>query len=204
MTTTARQEVVNAAMAHLGEPGFDDITEDPPGAALAKVLAQLDGRAGVEMWALARQPWLCALSYLSLSPAVSPPANWKWANLFILPDTFVKMWHLDGEGVAFEVGTETISGAVKKVVRANEAALDVCFTERKAFEAYTPDLCNVMAFMLASRTAGPLKSDYEAARRLKADAEDALAMALTGEAGQHADQEPMFTAGFAALRSTAA
>jgi hypothetical protein len=204
MTLTAKNEVINTAMAHLGEPGFSAIDTDPPGAALAKVLGQLDGRAGVEQFALSRHPWLCALSYTTLAPAVSPPTNWKWKNLFILPDTFVKMWVVDGDDVPFEVGTEVISSAVKKVVRCDEAALRIAFSERKAWEAYSPDLCNYMALLLAARTAGPLKNDYDGAARLTRQADEALQMAMGGEAGQYLEPEVMFASGFAALRASAA
>lgn len=204
MTLTAKNDVINTAMAHLGEPGFTAIDTDPPGAALAKVLGQLDGRAGVEQFALSRHPWLCALSYATLAPLSSPPANWKWSKLFVLPDTFVKMWVVDGDDVPFEVGTETISGQVKKVVRCDEGSLRVCYSELKAYEAYTPDLCNYMALLLASRTAGPLKNDYDGAKRLAALASDALLQAMGGEAGQYSDPDVMFASGFAALRAQAA
>lgn len=201
---TAKNEVINTAMAHLGEPGFTSIDTDPPGAALAKVLGQLDGRAGVEQFALSRHPWLCALSYATLAPVTTPPANWNWSKLFVLPDTFVKMWVLDGEDVPFEVGTEVISSQVKKVVRCDEASINICFSERKDYEAYTPDLANYMALLLASRTAGPLKSDYDGAKRLAALASDALMDAMRGEAGQYAEQAVMFSSGFAVLRAQAA
>lgn len=208
MATTAKQEVVNAAMAHLGEPPFDDITQDPPGARLQKVLGQLEGRAGVEAWALGRHPWLCALSYLTLAPvAVSDPpdpavTNWKWGYTFVLPDTFVRMWEVDGCG-AYEVGSAVIGGQAKKVVRANASSLNVAFTEARPFEAYTTDLCNVIALMLASRSAGPLKSDYEAAARLSKQADAAVAEAMTGEANQHMGAYPVAASVFAALRAQA-
>lgn len=189
MTDTAKTDLVNKAMAHMGEPGFTTIATDPPGATLAKVLGQLDGRFGAERLALARHPWLCALSYASLEPVSSPPTNWKWTNLFTLPDTFVKMWAVDGEDTPFEVGTETIEGQLKNVVRANAATLDVCFSEQKGFDAYTPDLGEYMALLLASKTVGPLKSDYDAARRLAKEAADQAVMAMSAEANQYHDQD---------------
>lgn len=205
MTTTAKTDLVNKAMAHLGEPAFTTIDTDPPGAALAKVLGQLDGRFGAERIALARHPWLCALSYASLS-AISPTvSNWKWQYGFLLPDTFVKMWVVDGDDQPFEVGTLEISTVIKNVVWANVAALDVCYTEQKGFEAYTPDFGEYMALLLASKTAGPLKSDYEAARRLAKEAGDQALLAMSGEAGQYKDQDEdlTFAGGFAAIRASA-
>jgi hypothetical protein len=205
MSLTAKHQVINAAMAHMGEPGFESILTDPPGATLSKVLGQLDGVAGVEQFALSRHPWLCALRYATLAPVSSPPANWKWSRLFQLPDTFVKLWVLDGADIPYEVGTETFgspSPALRKVIRCNEASIRVAYTERLAYEAYTPDLCNYIALELAGRTMGPLKSDYEGAARLRQAAEAALAAAESGEAGQHADEEGLVTAGLNELRAT--
>lgn len=207
MTTTAKTDVVNAAMAHMGEPPFETIAPAIPSAALVKVLGQLEGRAGTELHALSRHPWLCALSYASLSPSLTIPANWKWAYAFALPATFVKMWAVnpyaaDPEPYSVESYVDG-EGAVSWCVRANVAALDVAFTEQKPFEAYSPDLCNYIGFKLAARTAGPLKGDYDGARRLEADAERALGEAVTGEAGQHHDDQALAPGGFAALRAAA-
>ncbi|PZQ63355.1 MAG: hypothetical protein DI570_09185 [Phenylobacterium zucineum] len=205
MTTTAKQQVVNAAMAHLGEPGFSDITQDPPSAALAKVLGQLDGKAGAEFYALSRHPWLCAMSYATLPPTNDVPANWKWSRHFLLPDTAVKLWAIDGlaQDTPYELGTASVGGQERQVIRCNLDALNVAYIERKPFEAYSADLCNYIAYLLASRTAGPLKSDQEGAVRLKREAEAALAEAKTGEAGQHHDAEALFGGGLADLRRLA-
>lgn len=202
MSLTAKAELVNTAMAHLGEPAFATIATDPPGAALAKVLGQLDGRAGVELAALSRHPWLCALQFASLS-AAARAGNHKWAKVFDLPSTFVKMWAVEGDNTAYLVGSEVVSGVARKVVWANVAALDVVFTEQRDFEAYTPDLLNYMAYALASRTAGPLKNDYEGAARLKREAEVALLAAMMGEAGQWREDEALVPFIFAALRAQA-
>ncbi|ODT88109.1 hypothetical protein [Phenylobacterium sp. SCN 70-31] len=199
--STVKQEVVNAAMAHMGEPGFEDIGQDPPSAALVKVLAQLDGRAGAERRALSRHPWLCALSYLTLAPVSPAPTNWKWANAFLLPQTAVKVWEVDGPpDLAYEIGTETVGGSERSVIRANVGSLRVSFSEVKPYEAYSADLCNYIAFLLASRAIGPLKSDYEGAARLKKDAEAAALEAMSGEAGQHGGEDPRLASGLADLR----
>lgn len=201
MTLTAKNELINNAMAHLGEPGFTSVDTDPPGAALAKVLGQLDGPAGARRAALAAHPWLFALRYASLSPAVRA-GSWAWTKVFDLPDTFVKLWTVSGD-VAFEVGTEVVSSAIKKVIRSNEAALDVCYAEDVAYEADTPQFSNYLALLLASRTAGPLKSDYDGAKRLAGQADTALAIAMAGEAGQYADDLPMIGTPLSDLRLSA-
>jgi hypothetical protein len=207
MTETAKQSVVNAAMAHLGEPTFADITADPPDAALAKVLAQLEGPAGVEAWALSRHPWLVALTYVTLPPISPKPTNWKWANAFLLPVTFVKLWELDGFAfeTPYEIGTETVSGQVRAVLRCDLSSVSIAYTEKKGYDAYAknPDLMNAMALELAARSAGPLKSDYEAAARLKKLANEAMLEAMSGEAGQHQPLETLH-GGLSSLRMSVA
>lgn len=198
--STVKQEVVNAAMAHLGEPPFEDIAEDPASATLAKVLAQLEGKAGAERQALSRHPWLCALTYATLTPIAPAPTNWKWANAFLLPATFVKLWEVDGLDVPFEVGTRDVSGTIQTVIWSDRTSLKVSYTEAKDYDAYSPDLCAYLALLLASRTAGPLKSDYQLADRLRVQARDALIDAQTGEAGQHFAQETPMAGGLANVR----
>lgn len=203
MTLTAKNELINNAMAHLGEPGFTAVDTDPPGAALAKVLGQLDGPGGARRTALAQHPWLFSLRYAALSPAARN-GNWKWSKVFDLPATFVKMWHVEGDDVAFEVGTELVSGQMKRVIRSDEAALNVCYAEDVPYEADDPQFSNYLGLLLAARTAGPLKSDYDGAKRLAMAAKDALFEAMGGEAGQHRDQEALFSSGFAELRAQVA
>lgn len=207
MTTTAKTELVNAAMAHLGEPPFETISPDVPDAALVKVLAQLDGPSGAERYCLARHPWLCALSYATLAPSVGISANWKWTNHFLLPTTAVKLWDVEGlsggTDTAYEAGTETVSATLRQVIRSNEAGLYVAYTEAKGFEAYSAELSNYMAFVLAARTSGPLKSDYEGAERLMRSAREYLAEAMGGEAGQHGGEDPRVRHSLAELRASA-
>jgi hypothetical protein len=202
MTATAKTELVNTAMAHLGEPAFADITQDPPSAALAKVLAQLNGRAGVEQWAIARHSWLCCQTYATLT-AAARAGNWRWPKVFDLPATAVKLYMVDGEGIEYEVGTDVVSSVVKPVIWSTEASLDVCYAEAKGFEAYSPDLLNVMAWELASRCAGPLQNDGAKAVKLHQNAIEALAMAQSGEAGQWGGEDPAIPSTFASLRLSA-
>lgn len=202
MTLTAKTELVNAAMAHLGEAPFETIDDDPPGARLAKVLGQLDGRAGVETWALSRRPWLCALRYATLSPTddVTPP--WRFDNAFLLPTTTVGLWLVE-DSPAYHAGTALVSGSMRKVIYSSEASLNVAYVEQLDFEAYTPDLLNVMAWELAARTAGPLQNATEGLiLRLQKKARDALMEAMSGEFGGFEDPDP-FISGFAELRISA-
>jgi hypothetical protein len=206
MTLTAKTQTVNTAMAHLGEPAFAAIDTDPPGSALAKVLGQLEGPAGVEAWALSRHPWLCALTYATLAPDGTITGNWKWTNAFLLPTTFARLWTVDGEDVPFELGSAVVSTAERRVIWSNEASLNVAFAEVKPYEAYSPDLCGLIALKLAARTAGPLKSDAALAAKLDDRATAALLEAQGGEAGQFCDDDgdQVFARSLSALRATVA
>lgn len=202
MTLTAKTELVNAAMAHLGEAPFATIDDDPPGARLAKVLGQLDGRAGVEMWALSRRPWLCALRYATLSPSEDVATIWRFDNAFLLPVTAVGLWLVE-DGPAYHQATALVSAAMRKVIYSSETSLNVAYVEQLDFEAYTPDLLNVMAWELAARTAGPLQNATEGIiLRLQRKAREALAEAMSGEFGGFEDADP-FVSGFAELRISA-
>lgn len=203
MSDAIKLEVVNAAMAHLGEPPFESLEPAGPDARLQKVLGQLDGRLGAFLTALARHPWLCMLTYATLAPAARA-GSWQWDKVFDLPDSFVKLWRLDAlADEPFEVGTELVEGAIRKVLRANLASVNVAFTEAKAYEAITPDLAHYMGLELAARTAGPLQGDRQLAARLREEAKTALAEAAGGEAGQSRDPDPPFAGGFAGLRAQA-
>jgi hypothetical protein len=202
MTLTAKHEALNQAMAHLGEPPFDAIDTDPPGARLQKVLAQLDGRAGVEQWVLARRPWACAMRYATLSPsdALTPP--WRFKYAFVLPTTCVSLWMVDGNP-AYHQGTATVSATMRKVIYSDEASLNVAYVEQLDYEAYTPDLLGVIAWELAARTAGPLQNKTEGVvMRLQKKARDALIEAQSGEFGAFVDDDA-FVSGFAELRLSA-
>lgn len=189
MTDTAKTALANNALAHLGEDRIDDITLDPPSPRIAKILGQLDGPAGVHAWAIKRHPWLCALTYQTLSPTPDL-SNWKWLYVFALPDTFSRLWECTSS--SFQVGTLTDgAGATIKVVFSNDATLDVAYTELRPFEAYDTDVAAVIAYELASRTAGPIKNDYELAARLHEKAKEAIDMAQGAEAGQHGSDQAM-------------
>lgn len=200
MSSAAKTSLVNSILAHLGEIEVTSLELDPPPARLTKVLAQLDGDAGSELWMLARHPWLTALSYSTLQATVRA-GNWKWQFVFDLPDSYVKLWTCSAD--AYEAGTEVLdTGAVKKVIRANVASLDVAYTERKGFEAYGADILHAMALYTAGRVAGPLQDNYAKGAALKKEGLDAIASAKTGEANQQFGDCPPMPSGLATLRAS--
>lgn len=198
----AKLELVNAALAHLGEPGFTSLDVDPPPPKLAKALAQLDGAVGVYRVGLARHPWLCALTYKEL-PAASRAGTWKHATVYDLPSDLVKVWEIDGD-LPYEVGVETVEGQEKKVLRTNATgALKIAYTAEKPHEAMTPEVLAFMAYELAARLAGPIQSNARLGLELAKKAEVKLREAQDGEVGQHWQDDEVAPSGFAALRALA-
>lgn len=203
MTDLVKQQLINTALAHLGEPGFDDIDADPQPEKLFKTLAQLDGSAGVKAKALERHPWFCALAYAELDPAARA-GNWRWSHVFDLPNDFAKLWLVQGTDLEYERGTDIVSSVPKAVIRAKTAGpLKVAYAFDAPYEALTAMLLNAMSFDLAARVAGPLQEDRRKGRDLEAKAEAAYAQAATNEAADFGGEDPLFTSTFADLRASA-
>lgn len=199
MPITAKTTVINTALAHLGEPTFDDIEQAPAPSNLAKALAHVDLARD---WALSRHPWLCALVHASIDPAARA-GNWKYPYVFELPATAIRLWEV-ANACKFMKGSEDVAGAMKVVIWADTAGpLDVAYVDRLAWEAYSADLINVMAYELAGRLAGPIQGDLALGREMHGKAVEMLALAEGSEGGEEGGQDPIFPSGFAALRRSA-
>lgn len=199
----AKLNLINAALAHLGEPGFASLDLDPLPPKLTKVLAQLDGPAGVYEWVLARHPWLCALEYETL-PAANRGGNWMFATVFDLPQGFVKLWTVEGCG-PYEIGTATVGGQERKVLRTDSGGpVNIGYTKAKAHEAMSADVLAAMAFELAGRCAGPVAANAKLGLELRKEAGIKLREAMDGEAGQHGGSDPVAPSGFERLRRAGA
>lgn len=203
MPDTVKQQLINTALAHLGEPGFDDIDADPQPEKLFKTLAQLDGAAGVKAAALERHPWFCALAYAELEPA-ERAGNWRWPYVFDLPGDFAKLWMVDGPELPYERGVDIVSGATKAVIRAQTTGpLQVAYTFDAPYEALSAMLLKAMSFDLAARVAGPVQEDRRKGRDLTKEAEVAYAQAASSEAADFGGEDPLMTSTFAQLRASA-
>lgn len=204
MTDMAKQQLINTAMAHLGEPGFTDIDADPPPEKLVKTLAQLDGAAGVKATALERHPWFCAMAYLELDPAARA-GNWQWPYVFDLPGDFRKLWLVQGQAAPYELGLDIVGGAPRRVIRArSEATLRIGYTFDAPYEALTARLMLAMSYDLAARTAGGLQEDRRKGVNLAQMAEREYAAAASGEAADFGGEDPVFGSTFADLRALGA
>ncbi len=199
MTVTAKTKVINTALGHLGEPGFEDIEVSPTPPKLVKVFQQIDLALD---WVLRRHGWLCAQTYLEMDPSTQA-GNWKYPYVYELPADYVRMWEVNTSG-AHEVGSMMISGAAKRVLlHTSPGPVYISYIARKDWEAYDPDLLNVLAYVLAARCAGPIQDDDAKANRLQQKAEQMLGMAMSSEHGEQGDQDPVFTSPYQALRRSA-
>lgn len=200
MPITAKSKVINAALAHLGEPGYDDIEAAPAPPKLAKALAQIEF---VQDWVLRRHPWVCTLVYASLARA-DRPGNWKYPNMFELPASAVRVWEV-ASGGKWVKGSETVGGAEKIVIWAETAGpLDLSYVDRKTWESYDADVTNVMAYELAARLAGPIQDNAMLSAHLHKAALELLALAQGAEGGEEGGQDVIFQSNFAALRQAGA
>ena len=196
MPITAKSKVINAALAHLGEPGYDDIEVAPAPPKLAKALAQIEF---VQDWVLRRHPWVCTLVYASIERA-NRAGNWKYPYVFELPATALRVWEI-ADSIKWVRGSETVGLAEKIVIWTDSAwPLDLSYVDRKTWESYDADVTNVMAYELASRLAGPIQDDAMLAARLHKSALEMLALAQGADGTEEGGQDPIFPSGFAQLR----
>lgn len=199
MTVTAKTKVINVALAHLGEPGFDDIEVSPTPPKLAKVLQQIDL---AEEWVLRRHNWLCALTYASLDPSTAS-GNWKYPYVYDLPASYIRMCEVNTFG-AHQVITQTVGDVTTRVLLHSSAGpVNIAYVERKNWEAYDSDLCNVIGYELASRCAGPIQEDEAKAEKFRRKALEMLGYAMSAEHGEEGDQDPVISSPYLALRRSA-
>lgn len=200
MTATAKSKVINAALSHIGEEGYDDIDVSPAPPKLAKVLAQIDL---AQDWVLRGAPWLACMTYAQIDRA-NRDGNWKYPYVYDLPATYLRLWEM-GTACKYQVGRETVDDAEKVVIWADSAGpLNVAYVERKAWEAYDAHLLNVISYELASRIAGPIQDDDAKAERMHQKAVMLIGMAFGAEAQEEGGQDPVIPSNFAALRAMGA
>lgn len=184
--------LMNAALAHLGEERvLSDLNADPPPRELAVAKALLpDLRDAM----LRESPWLCAEARVTVSRVpLAAPIDHKFANVFLLPIDTLRVWNVD-TCLPWQAGTHVErfdDGKVKDrraaLFCSGEGPLNVTIIERVAYEHLTASLADAMALRLASRMAGPLQADKALRNSLKAEAEEAVARAVTVETSEFRD-----------------
>lgn len=193
---TDQLSIFNAALSHLGEERqLDDLAPAVPSReqrVLAALLPQLRDAM------LRKHPWLCAERRLTVTrEPLDGDADWAFANMFLLPNEMMRLWHVDND-CAWQVGSHAVradDGAVtsrRKALFANSAGpLRIRIVEQIDYEHLDPLLADAMGYELAARAAGPLQADKALAKSLKADAREALAMAVTAETSEFNDEVVM-------------
>ncbi len=201
MTDVAKVTVMNTALAQLGQEPVPDLTEASLEDSLAavKLLRVFDeGRDVV----LARQGWLCALQYTTLSPVVIPNyVNWKYPTTYVLPGDGVGVWEIGGWPLTdyyggywrqrWELGTLDTDMGPQIIIRARNFAdaLNVAYMRRCSWGALTIHLRDAVAFEIAARGCNAVTGDMNLAKKLEAAAERKVQMALSTEAKQIEGEE---------------
>jgi hypothetical protein len=200
MTSVVKTAIINAALSHLGEPGYADIDESPPPPKLAKALAQIDL---AQAWVLRRHPWLSCMEYLTLNPS-GRTGNFKFSKVYDLPESVIRIWAIHDGGKCAK-GTQTVSGAEKQVIFSDAAGpIYVEAVVRRPWEAHDPDLQNVISYELAARLAGPIQDNAELAARLRREAATMMGLAEGAESGEWGGDALLVESGFAGLRALGA
>lgn len=184
--------IMNAALSHLGEERqLDDPDPDVPSREQRVLQALLPD---VRDTILRKHPWLCAETRPTVTrQPLDGPADHTFTNVFLLPTELLRLWSA-GTDCSFQVGPLTVydgAGVATSRRRAlfTDAAgpLNLRIVERIAYEHLDPCLADAMGFELASRAAGPLQADKALRKSLKEEAREALALAVTVETSEFAD-----------------
>ena len=202
MTDAAQVQIVNTALALLGNEPVIDLGDDSlqgSGAAY-KLMRSLDTARDV---ILRRHGWLCALTYTALSAEAAEAGNWKYPWLYRLPGDALRTWEIGGVvfgGTEFECWaprwqTATIDsdlGAVQVIrSRDNVTALNIAYVRRASWGALDIHIADAIAHELAGRCCYSINGDQGKAERLKQAAEAKALMAISVDGTQEGSQEPI-------------
>lgn len=176
--------IINTALAHLGEERqLTDLTQDPAPREQRVAQALLPQATDA---LLRKHPWLCAERRLSVTRVpLADPADWKFANVFLLPPTTLRLWLADTMepyqmGPYVEMNSDMTEKSRRKALFCNSAGpLNITIIDQIGYEFFDASLSNALSFDLAALMAGPLQADKALAKSLKGDAEDACIDAMT-------------------------
>lgn len=176
--------VINTALAHLGEERQLSDLEADPAPREQRVARALLPQIRDAM--LREQPWLCAERRLTVTRVpLDRPADWKFANVFLLPPTMLRLWLADTSepyqvGPYVEMNPDMTEKSRRRALFTNASGpLHVTIIDQIDYEHFDASLTDAVSYELASRMAGPLQADKALAKSLKGDAEDAKILAAT-------------------------
>ncbi len=196
----SKTDLVNLALAHMGEESFDSIALDPPPPKLAKILGQYEDAVD---WVLRRHPWLCTLEYLSLTLS-NQAGNWKFPYIYELPKGSIRVWEVKA-ACKYSVGTLLDEdGAVRHVLFATASTtVNVAVGVRRPPEAFNPDVYTAASYELAARAAGPITNDPEIVNRCAKRAREAIPLGQGAEATEQGGEDPLIHFGLTQVRESA-
>jgi hypothetical protein len=186
----AATQLINQALAHMGEDPVNDLGADPAPERLRKVLPWF--HSGIEA-VLKRHGWHCALEYVTLSPGADAPANWRWPVSYVVPEGCLRLWRVE-RATAWERGRWIREdGAVLEVIRAAEGGpLNLAYVAKRRPEAIDSHVIDAIALEIAARACETISGSEERGDKLRRLARDALlsAIGLDGADGRN-DEGPV-------------
>lgn len=199
--SAAATAIINQAFAQLGEDKVQSVDMDPAPARLVKILPHLEPAIDA---VLVKYGWLCALEYVTLSPAPLVPANWKFGFNYLMPAGGLAFWEVERIG-GWERGVwEQPGGATVAILRSREGGpLNVSYVKRRAADALDANVRDAVVFELAARACSPIKGDERLALKLR-DLADKAVLAAMGTDGRDAKGDiPLIHDRVGALRASA-
>lgn len=225
MPDVAQVSMMNRALFQLGNEPVADLSDASlaQSNAAVKILRIMDDSRDV---VLHRHGWCCALTYVTLAPMATPPANFRYAAAFQCPGDFVRVWEVanpfdDGTQVSVVppqdyfmtpdpnfypeerwqlVTVDTDQGAQSMILTADALdTLNLCYVRRAGWGALDPHLRDAIAFDMAAR-AGFSVGGMDPGKLEKA-AETKILAAISVDATQEGGQPILAPSIPAALRN---
>ncbi|HUO22697.1 MAG TPA: hypothetical protein VMU59_09305 [Caulobacteraceae bacterium] len=205
MSDPAQVKIVNTALFQLGQEPVADLSEASRqgSVALVKIMRVMEqARETV----LERHGWLCALEYVTLTPAEVAGAapNFRYPTTFLLPGDALQVWEIEGcrredWGPRWQVGSvEAAGGASRKIIRAASSEwlgpcqtvdrLNVAYVRLANWASLTRQLADAVAFEMAARAAFSVTGDKGLMSALAKAAEDKIIKAIGADGTQEGGQ----------------
>lgn len=216
MTDAAEVKTVNTALGLLGQEPVIDLSEPSLQASIAatKLMRCIDDALDT---VLRRHGWICALEYVTLSPAtIDGYVNWRYPAVYLLPADALRLWELEGVtptpgapydpccwGPRWQAGTvETDSGA-RQVIRGMDAIaqINIAYVRRCNWSSLDVNTRDAVAYDLAARGALTVTGMQSVADKMAARAENKLMLAISVGDTQEGGQPPWMASIPAELRN---
>lgn len=227
MADVAQVSVMNKALFQLGNEPVTDLSDASlaqSNAAVKLLRVMDDSRKTI----LHRHGWVCALTYATLAPMASPPANFRYAAAFQCPGDFLRVWEVPNpfeDGVnssvipagdfygwadpnfypveRWQLNTiENANGATSVIVTKDAlSTLNLVYVRFASWAALDPHVSDAVAYDMAARGCYSVNGDQSAATKLEKIAEQRVLAAISVDATQEGGQPPYAPSIPASLRN---